>query len=232
METVSAEVSAVLVLELQLRIHGCLVWVTLPKPKLSALGTRVRTNGVFVGYPMPLGTRQYLMVIDRVVTRSSDVHIYESQIAPDGAVVLEILENLSALDVGDDDFVDVVWRDAEEQFVQLKQAVVGYADAVQPLIQSQHVIPVESFVREHAHDAILQVEQPQTHAGRARREADPECRPAHSWVCTNFCCDGGILQWIYIGFQRAAQAGMGNSQGSESASCSTRYFASTWYATT
>ena len=65
-----------------LRVFGCPVWVLLLKPKIAALGSRVRTKGVFVGYPMLVGSRQYLVLIDGKVIRSSDVQFYESQIAP------------------------------------------------------------------------------------------------------------------------------------------------------
>ena len=65
-----------------LRVFGCPAWVMLPKPQITALGSRVRTKGVFIGYPMPLGSRQFLVLIDGKVIRSSDVQFYESQIAP------------------------------------------------------------------------------------------------------------------------------------------------------
>ena len=56
---------------LDLRVFGCTAWVMLPKPKITAPSPRVRTKGIFVGHPMPLGTRQYLVLIDGAVVRSS-----------------------------------------------------------------------------------------------------------------------------------------------------------------
>ena len=46
-------------------------WV--PLPKLTVLGSRVRTQYICVGYPMLLGSRQELVLIDGTVVRSSDV---------------------------------------------------------------------------------------------------------------------------------------------------------------
>ena len=45
----------------------------LPNPKMTALGSEVRTEGVFVDYPMPKRICQYLLLINGVVVRWSDV---------------------------------------------------------------------------------------------------------------------------------------------------------------
>ena len=62
-------------------VFGCEAWVMLLKAKLTALGSKVHAKGVFVGYPMPVGSRQYLVLIAGVVVRSSVVQFLTSQIA-------------------------------------------------------------------------------------------------------------------------------------------------------
>ena len=63
-----------------LRGFGFAAWVMLPIPKLTAFGSTVRTQGVFVGYPMLMVTMQYWVLIDGVVISLNDVQFHESQI--------------------------------------------------------------------------------------------------------------------------------------------------------
>ena len=99
-----------------------------------------------------LGTQQYLVLIDRVVIRSSYVQFHESQIAPDGEGAPDIPADLSKLDADDiDNFFNVVRPDSEEQHVEPERDVADDVvnkvhDVVQPLVQLQHAVRVEVAV--------------------------------------------------------------------------------------
>ena len=179
---------------LDLRVFGCAAWVMLPKPKITALGPRVRTKGIFVGYPMPLGTRQYLVLIDGVVVRSSDVQFHESQIVPVAVAPVHApaLSDLPAHAFPDDGNIDTDDDVAPTQLclnpglddvqLQFDEHPVHEPD-LQQLVQIQHTAPVDIVVQEIVHDGGVQlaadVNLPQTHAGRSRRAHDPGWRTAH-----------------------------------------------------
>ena len=219
-----------------LRVFGCHAWVLKPSPTIAALGSRVRAKGIFVGYPTPLGSRQYLVLIDGKVVRSSDVQFHEcSQIASvapviarQGVSVAVPTPELSQHNNPDDDDENV--RAPREHVVEYDAAAhvpeqvvlqdvpvhpqplhvpIVYADHIDWPVQQMHnivphlvpvqVAPVEHVVQEvvvahEEHDANVpyvvhqeqqdgvhqeQQQMPQTHAGRARRDRNPEWRAQH-----------------------------------------------------
>ena len=70
----------------QLRPFGSPAWVLLPHENVKKLDDRVRTQGVFVGYKQPAGSKQYLVLIKGKVYTSCNVTFDErmpaARIAP------------------------------------------------------------------------------------------------------------------------------------------------------
>ena len=88
------------------------------------------------------------------------MQFHESQIALDDEGAEDFPVELSKLVDDIDNSVNVVRPNSGEQHVETERDVaddvVGAVhDVVQPLVQFQHVVPVEVAVQEHVRDAVV-----------------------------------------------------------------------------